>query len=139
MGAGAGSGSAVATDDGDDHGDAEDAFHKLTKDEKLKIMKTKVLPAMSKAFKAFDKKHFGKLTCKTCHGKGVADGSYEMPNPDLPPLDFAALEAGKQEPKTAEFMAKTVVPEMAKMLGLEEYSQDNPKGFGCLHCHTAKK
>src|SRR5690349_5541855 len=39
---GAGSGSAVATEDGHgdghDHGDEEDAFHKLSKDEKLKIM-----------------------------------------------------------------------------------------------------
>jgi hypothetical protein len=132
--AGAGSGSAVAADDG------PDAFLALSKDEKMKIMKTQVLPAMSKAFKAFDKKEFGKFTCKTCHGKArVADGSYEMPNPDLHKLDFDKLAAGKDHPKTAEFMANTVVPEMAKILGLEPATEANPKGFGCLHCHTVKQ
>jgi hypothetical protein len=102
-------------------------------------MKTKVLPAMSKAFKGFDKKEFGKFTCKSCHGKGVKDGTYEMPNPDLHKLDFAKLEAGKDHPKTAEFMANIVVPEMAAILGMKPMSADNPNGFGCLHCHTQKQ
>ena len=135
-GSGSGSGSDTAkTGEGD-----EDTFLAMTKEEKLKIMKTQVVPTMGKAFKEFDAKEYARFGCKTCHSKAsVADGTYKMPNPDLPKLDFAALQAGKQHPKTAEFMEKTVKPEMAKILGLPEYDDDHPKGFGCLHCHTAKK
>jgi hypothetical protein len=62
-----------------------------------------------------------------------------MPNPELPALDFKALEQGKQKPQVAEFMAKTVKPNMAKILEQPEMTKDNPKGFGCLECHTQKK
>jgi hypothetical protein len=149
-----GSGTAMALDDGqgsgagDGSGSAEpaappppvDAFQALPREEQLKIMKTKVLPAMTKAFKAFDKKEFAKFGCKTCHGaKSVADGTYQMPNPDLPPLDFAAIEAGTQHPKTAAFMKEKVNPQMAELLGKTQYTPDNPTGFGCLHCHTMKQ
>jgi len=135
-GSGSGSGSDTATTGTGD----EDTFLAMTKEEKLKIMKTQVLPTMGKAFKAFDKKDFAKFGCKTCHSKAsVADGSYKMPNPDLPKLDFKALEAGKQEPKTAEFMKTTVLPGMVKILGVTGYDEDHPKGFGCLNCHTMKQ
>jgi len=122
----------------------EDAFLKLAKDEKIKIMKTKVTPAMAKAFKAHDAKAFAKLNCKTCHGKGAADETFKMPNPDLPPLDFAAIQAGKLDDKSKhmlEFMEKTVKPDMAKILGLPEFDPAHPEkgGFGCLACHTMKK
>jgi hypothetical protein len=62
-----------------------------------------------------------------------------MPNAELPKLDFAALKAGKQKPKIAEWMGKVVKPEMAKLLNQPEYTETNPKGFGCLECHEAKK
>lgn len=122
----------------------EDAFLKLAKDEKIKIMKTKVVPTMAKAFKAHDGKAFAKFNCKTCHGKGAADDTFKMPNPDLPPLDFAAIQAGKLDDKAKhmlEFMEKTVKPEMAKILGLPEFDPAHQEkgGFGCLACHTMKK
>jgi hypothetical protein len=122
----------------------EDTFLKLAKDEKIKIMKTKVMPAMTKAFKAHDGKAFAKFNCKTCHGKGAADDTFKMPNPDLPPLDFAAIQAGKLDDKAKhmlEFMEKTVKPDMAKMLGLPEFDPAHQEkgGFGCLACHTMKK
>jgi len=102
-------------------------------------MKTKVLPQMKAAFQKFDAKKFAKFTCKTCHGKDPVKAKYEMPNPELPKLDFAALKAGKQEPKLAEFMGKVVKPDMAKLLQRPEYSDKNPDGFGCLDCHLEKK
>ena len=116
-----------------------DAFMKLSHDEKIKIMEKKVLPAMTKAFKAYDAKHFAKFGCKTCHGKGAdKGGDFKMPNPDLPVLDFEAIKAGKQDPKMAEWMGKTVKPEMAKLLGVEQWDEQHPGGFGCHGCHNIK-
>jgi mono/diheme cytochrome c family protein len=123
---------------------AEDTFIERPKTEKLEIMKTKVMPAMAKAFKAQDGKRFAKFNCKTCHGKGAADESFKMPNPDLPKLDFEALHSGKLEPKVAamaEFMEKTVEPDVANILGLTKFDPAHRElgGFGCLACHEAKK
>ena len=115
-----------------------DAFLKLTKDEKTKIMKTKVMPAMTAAFKKQDAKAFAKFGCKTCHGKG-AETDFKMPNPDLPALDFEAMKAGKQNPKMAKFMMEHVSPEMAKILGVQGHDEQHPNGFGCLTCHTMKQ
>jgi hypothetical protein len=124
-------GSAVAT------GDFE--FSKLSRDDKIKFMKQKVMPAMKPLFQKFDPKTFAKFTCKTCHGKDPQGAKYKMPTPDLPPLDFEAIKAGKEDPKVVEFMSKTVKPEMAKLFHMPEMSESEPKGFGCLHCHTMKK
>ena len=80
---------------------------------------------------------FGETTCATCHGPGAAEGKFEMPSGALPELDFS-----KQDPEDAavnEFMAKEVKPVMANLLGLPEYTPENPTGFGCLHCHTMSK
>jgi len=120
-----------------------DTFIKLSKEEKTKIMKEKVMPAMAKVFKAQDPKKFAKFDCKSCHGKG-AGKDFKMPNPDLPKLDFEALKSGKADPKVmamAKFMGMTVNPEMAKVLSLEEFDPAHAElgGFGCLACHEMKK
>ncbi|MBK9035392.1 MAG: hypothetical protein IPL61_29745 [Myxococcales bacterium] len=114
------------------------AFGDLSKDDQIKFMRTKVMPPMKAAFKKFDAGDFGKFSCKTCHGKGVASKKYEMPNPDLPKLDFAALKAGKHA-KMAAFMKDEVTPGMAELLGEPVHSPTNPEGFGCLDCHLEKK
>ena len=145
MAAGSGSGSAMAAGSGSGSGEAGEAhtgtfdFDKLTHDEKMKFMKEKVVPPMKKAFQEFDAKDFADFGCKTCHGKDPKKTKYKMPNPELPALDFKALEQKKQKPEVAEFMAKTVKPQMAKILEQPEMTKDNPKGFGCLECHTQKK
>ncbi len=102
-------------------------------------MKTKVVPTMKPLFQAFDAKKYAKFGCKTCHGKDAKATKFKMPNPSLPKLDFVALKAGKQAPKVAEWMGKVVKPEMAKLLQVPEYTEQNPKGFGCLECHQQKK
>ena len=130
-GSAAGSGSAVAA------GDFE--FDKLSHEDKIKFMKQKVMPTMKPLFQKFDAKEFGNFTCKTCHGKDPPKKKYEMPNAELPALDFDAIKAGKEDPKMVEFMSKVVKPEMAKLLNEPEMSESEPKGFGCLHCHTMKK
>jgi hypothetical protein len=142
-GSGSGSGSAVAAGSGSGSGAGSGSggfdFDKLTHDEKLKFMKTKVVPAMKPVFQKFDAKAFAKFGCKTCHGKDPVKSKYKMPSDDIPKLDFVALKAGKQKPKMAEFMGKTVKPMMAKLLEQPEYTEANPKGFGCLECHKQKQ
>lgn len=139
-----GSGSAAAPDGGSGSAagsastDVVD-FDKLTHDEKVKFMKTKVMPEMKPAFQKFDAKEYANFGCKTCHGKDPQKTKYKMPNPELKPLDFAAIKAGKEDPKYVEFMQKTVKPTMAKILDQPEMSETNPDGFGCLECHTLKK
>jgi hypothetical protein len=122
---------AAAADLGED-------FDKLSHDDKVKVMKTKVVPQMKAAFQAFDPQHYAKFNCESCHGPHAKDKHFKMPNPDLPKLDFAALQAGKQKPEIAKFMAETVKPQMAKLLGHPEMTKDNPNGFGCLGCHVQK-
>lgn len=135
----AGSGSDVVAAGSGSGSDVETVpFDKLDKDGKVAVMKKRVMPAMKAAFQEFDAKEFAKFTCKTCHGKDPEGVKYEMPSPDLPKLDFKALEEG-HDAKIADFMSKVVKPEMAKILGEAEFSKDNPNGFGCLHCHLEKK
>ncbi len=130
--AGAGSGSAAANDFN---------FDKLDHKARVEFMKTKVMPAMKTAFQDFDAKKFGKFNCKTCHGKNAEKNKFKMPNADIPKLDFAALKAGKQAPKMAEFMGKTVEPQMAQLLNMPVYNPEkpDPSQFGCLGCHVQKK
>jgi hypothetical protein len=108
---------------------------------KKKYMKTKVLPEMKKAFGSYDAKAYKKMTCATCHGDGVDDGDFKMPNPKLPKLppptsraDFVELQ--KKKPDAVKFMGTVVKPHMAALLGEPEWSPQNTKGFGCYHCHT---
>lgn len=115
------------------------SFDKLQRAEKIDFMKKKVVPRMKKLFQDFDPKKFASFGCKTCHGKDPQAVKYKMPSADLPKLDFHALEEGRQEPEVAQFMSKTVKPEMARLLAEEEYSPANPEGFGCLACHGEKK
>jgi hypothetical protein len=141
--AGSASGSATGSADGSGSSASEEGpqseFDKLSHDDKVKFMKTKVMPVMKPLFQKFDAKEYANFGCKTCHGKDPQKAKYKMPNPDLKPLDFAAIKAGKEEPKMVEFMSKKVKPEMAKIFGVVEMSQTEPKGFGCLNCHTQKQ
>jgi hypothetical protein len=135
-----GSGSAAEADDDDDeHASGGFDFDKLSHEEKMKFMKTKVMPTMKAAYRKFDPVKFAKFGCKTCHGKHAKANKYKMPNPGLPKIDFAALKLGKQKPKTAKFMTEVVRPTMAKLLQEPEMSAQHPHGFGCLDCHEAKK
>ena len=62
-----------------------------------------------------------------------------MPTPDLPSSTSMRSRPARKTPKVVEFMSKTVKPEMAKLLNQPEMNESNPKGFGCLECHTLKK
>jgi hypothetical protein len=110
------------------------AFEKLDHEQRIEFMKQKVMPAMTPIFRNHDPKDFAEFGCATCHGKQAKDGHFDMPNPDLPKLDFKDL--GKFKKEDLEWMGKEVEPTMGKLLGLELYSEQNPTGFGCLACHT---
>ena len=109
------------------------AFDQLDHDQRVQFMKQTVVPAMQPVFQRHDAKAFAAFGCKTCHGESVATGSFEMPNPNLPALDFADLS--RYEPADLEWMKTEVKPAMAKLLRRPEYSEDAPDGFGCTHCH----
>ena len=62
-----------------------------------------------------------------------------MPNPALPKLpgDHAGMTALEQKkPQIFEFMQSVVKPKVAGLIGLPQWTPQNPKGFGCYACHT---
>ncbi len=113
-------------------------FDKAPREQKVRFMRTKVLPAMKAAFQQFDKVKYANFGCKTCHGKNAVARKFKMPSPDLPQLDFHLIEQGKQKPEVANFMSKVVKPTMAKIFDRPPGWAFQP-GHGCVECHTEKK
>jgi hypothetical protein len=118
------------------------AWKDMNKEQRIEFMKTMVLPKMKPEFISYDAKRYAEMSCVTCHGEGAKKGSFKMPNPKLPKVPatmdgFKKLMAAK--PKAVEFMAKTVVPTMASLLGEEPFDPSTGKGFGCHNCHTTQK
>ena len=118
-------------------------FDTLDHAARIKLMKTVVVPEVGAEMTAFDPKRWPKVECKTCHGKSADDGTFKMPNPDLPKLDPAWFGPNPPADKKdiLEFMETKMKPHMAKILGQPEFDPQNPKagGFGCLECHTMGK
>ena len=112
-------------------------FAQLDHDQRKQMMHERVVPAMKPLFQQHDATMFSDFGCATCHGDGVADKTFAMPNPKLPELDLA--DTSHYEARDLEFMSKVVKPTMAKLLGEREFSQENPHGFGCLDCHMPAK
>ena len=108
-------------------------FDKLEHDQRIAFMKQKVVPAMRPIFQNHDSK-YAKFGCQTCHGEQAKEGHFDMPNPKLPKLNFTDMSKFKKE--DIEWMKTEVMPTMGKILQLPLHSQENPKGFGCLNCHT---
>jgi hypothetical protein len=116
-------------------------WDKWSHDQKLEYMKTAVMPKMGGLFHDFDAKKYAEPKCVLCHGSGAKDGSFKMPNPELPKLDLTPAGMKTMHAKHAaivEFMAKQVVPTTAGLLGEQPYDPKTQQGFGCLECHTKK-
>ena len=111
-------------------------FDSLDHEQKIAFMKQKVMPAMEPLFKGHDATKYAEFGCKTCHGEGAEAGHFDMPNAKLPVLDFDDMSTFKKE--DIEWMGKEIKPAMAALLKLPEMTKENPKGFGCLGCHTMK-
>jgi hypothetical protein len=120
---------------------AQKAWADLTKDERLTLMKTVVLPKMKTAFQGLDAKKFADFSCKTCHGEGAKLGKFDMPNPKLPKLDpkDSFKKDMDKHPDITKFMMQTVTPQMADLLNTPHYDPATHQGFGCFNCHTMAK
>jgi hypothetical protein len=108
-------------------------------DKKLVYMKAAVQPKMGAAFRDLDPAKYAAPKCTLCHVSGAKDTTFKMPDPGLPKLpsnpdDFKALSAKK--PQMFDFMVKTVVPQMAGLIGEPPYDPAKQAGFGCFGCHT---
>ena len=118
-------------------------WDKMSTDERKKLMKTQVLPEMKKTFQAVNPQRYKSFSCATCHGDGATSGTFKMPNPKLPKLPAPTDQAGfmalqQKKPEVFKFMETMVKPKVASILGLPEWSPQNPKGFGCFACHTSQ-
>jgi hypothetical protein len=113
----------------------------MNHDQRMELMKTVVMPKMKTEFADFDAKKYADFKCATCHGDGVKDGSFKMPNPKLPKL--SAADGFKKHmaktPAITKFMMAKVVPDMASMLNEQPYDPATHQGFGCGECHLMEK
>lgn len=120
------------------------SWKNMTKKQKGKFMKAKVMPHMEKLFQEFDAKEFAKFECATCHGEGAKEETFKMPNKDIEILPATSEGFGKlmnEKPEWMKFMGEKVKPQMAELLGLESFNPKDPKpgAFSCTNCHTTQK
>jgi len=118
------------------------AWKDMNHDQRHAYMKDVVMPRSKEIFVAFDATRYANMDCKTCHGKGADDGSFEMPNPDIKPLPnteelFMAWVAKDPDAgKVAGFMSQKVEPLMGELLGETVFDPKTNTGeFSCMNCH----
>jgi hypothetical protein len=115
-------------------------WDKWSHEQKLAWMKVGVMPKMKQVFQDYDSAKYADVKCGLCHGAGAKDGSFKMPNPDLPKLP-ASMAGFKpwlaKHPKMGDFMMKQVSPTTASLLGEPPFDIKTGQGFGCHNCHTA--
>lgn len=103
--------------------------------QRAKFMKTVVMPTMKPLFVAHDPVRFANFDCTTCHGANAVAHNFNMPSGELP-LDFSKVRGDTKKMALSQFMQKTVVPTMVKLLQETEFDPKTMTGFGCSGCHT---
>jgi hypothetical protein len=98
-------------------------FALLDRDQRVKFMEERVVPAMAPLFRAHDPQRYAEFGCKTCHGAG----DYAMPNDELPKL-VLPIERGRHDARVVEWMTAKIRPAMARLL--------DDESFECLRCHV---
>jgi hypothetical protein len=116
-----------------------DEWDKWSHEKKIDYMKAAVMLKLGGAFHDLDGAKFAAPKCTLCHSAGALDGSFKMPDANLPklpadPADFKAVAA--KNPQMFDFMVKTVTPQMAALVGEQPYDPTTKTGFGCFECHT---
>jgi hypothetical protein len=109
-------------------------WDQLSKGDKTTYMIEVVEPQMRKEFQRHFPERFADFGCPTCHGAGADDGTYAMPNPNLPHLRQAGFyrEHRKASPQITKFMWNDVDKSMAEMLGK---TAGHAGEFDCRSCH----
>ena len=114
----------------------------LNLDQRKQFMKDVVMPKAKAVFVAFDAEKFKDMDCKTCHGPGVDDGSFELPNPAIRPLPNSAegwtkiMATDADFQRYTPFMAEKVEPMMTDLLHLTPFDPATKTGeFSCMNCH----
>ncbi len=110
-----------------------------SRDRKMAYMKGSFMNAERAIFASWEPVRFKEIACHHCHGPGVEDGTFRLPNPDLPRLAPGAdgfRELLAHEPEVLAFMQKRVVPETARLLGLAPFDMEAHTGFSCYQCHV---
>jgi cytochrome c551/c552 len=110
-------------------------FDALSKDKKVEVMATKVVPNVGKLFKEHDGAKFGKFGCATCHGPQKKDDPHAV-LPKLTLSNGGYEKLSKTKPAMMKFMGEKVVPAMAAALGEKPFDPATKQGFGCAGCHT---
>jgi hypothetical protein len=114
------------------------AWSAMSHDQKLAFMQKTFYPKMKDEFASFNSGKYGDMNCTTCHGDGVKDHSFKMPNAKLPKLnpDGGFKKHMDKTPEITKFMMSKVVPDAAALIGEQPYDPKTQKGFGCFDCHT---
>jgi hypothetical protein len=99
-------------------------FADLDREQRIQLMKTHVVPAMTPVFQRHEPTKFAVVDCKTCH----AEGNWQMPNAELPQLDLSDL--GEFDPRDVEWMKTEVIPAMRGVLRDPE--------LRCGRCHPLR-
>jgi hypothetical protein len=88
----------------------EVSFAELDPEQRIELMKTHVVPAMTPLFQRHEPQKFAVVDCKTCH----AETSWKMPNAELPHLDLADL--GEFDSRDVDWMKNEIIPAMRRVL-----------------------
>ena len=119
----------------------ERPWEDLTFDERRAHMGRHVMPVMTDLFVAYDSARYADFSCATCHGEGVANGDFAMPNPALPTVYPSGTLGQRQmvddNPEGARFMFSRVIPAMQTLLGREPYDPATGTGMSCFTCHPS--
>ena len=118
------------------------AWKDMNLDQRAGYMKDVVLPATRKIFAKFDPK-FATMDCVTCHGDGVENGDFAMPDAKIKPLPstpeafMAWVSKDPEAGRYAKFMSEEVEPLMGKLLDKTVFDPATGKGeLSCAACHT---
>jgi hypothetical protein len=118
------------------------AWKDMSTDQRKEYMKEVVMPRAKEVFTAFDP-GYADMDCKTCHGRGDDDGTYEMPSAELRPLPntpeafMALVEKDADVKRFTPFMVEKVEPMMGELLQMTVFDPKTETGeLSCETCHT---